>query len=119
MAFKIATSQALKQGILDARPVLLEPVMKLRIRVPSDHVGDVMGDLNTRRGHVHGVEPDGDFSCVEADAPLAEVQRYAADLRAVTQGRGSFTIEFDRYVEVPGNVQEQVLKELMPAGEEG
>ncbi len=117
MAFKIATTQALKQGILDARPVLLEPVMKLRIRVPSDHVGDVMGDLNTRRGHVHGVEPDGDFSYVEADAPLAEVQRYTTDLRAVTQGRGSFTIEFDRYVEMPGNVQEQVLKELAPVGE--
>ena len=118
MAFKIATAQALKQGILDAHPVLLEPVMKLRIRVPSDHVGDVMSDLNTRRGHVHGVEPDGAVSCIEAEVPLAEVQRYTTDLRAVTQGRGSFTIEFDRYVEVPGNVQEQVLKALAVAAED-
>jgi elongation factor G len=118
MAFKIATAQALKQGILDAHPVLLEPVMKMRIRVPSDHLGDVMTDLNARRGHVHGVEPDGEFSCIEADAPLAEVQRYTTDLRAHTQGRGSFTIEFDRYVEVPGNVQEQVLKELAVVAEE-
>ncbi|MEE8422629.1 MAG: elongation factor G [Dehalococcoidia bacterium] len=118
MAFKIATAQALKQGILDARPVLLEPVMKLSIRIPSDYVGDVMGDLNTRRGHVHGVEPDGMFSRVEAEAPLAEVQRYSTDLRAITQGHGSFTLEFDRYVEVPGNVQERVLKQLATASAE-
>ncbi|MDP6605339.1 MAG: elongation factor G [Dehalococcoidia bacterium] len=117
MSFKIATAQALKQGILDARPVLLEPVMNLSIRVPSDHVGDVMGDLNTRRGQVHGVEPDGIFSKVDAEAPLAEVQRYSTDLRAITQGRGSFAMEFDRYVEVPGNVQEQVLKLLATAAE--
>jgi elongation factor G len=112
MAFKLAASQALQQGILGARPILLEPVMKLHIRVPGDHVGDVMNDMSGRRGHVHGVTPNGDYSEVEADVPLAEVQRYTTDLRAITQGRGSFTLEFDRYVEVPANVQEQVLKQL-------
>ena len=119
MAFKIATAQALKQGIMDARPILLEPMMKLAIRIPSEYVGDVMSDLNTRRGQVHGVEPDGLYSHIEAEAPLAGVQRYSADLRALTQGRGSFQLDFDRYVEVPPNVQEHVLKELQAAAAEG
>ena len=115
MAFKIAASQALRQGVLDAQPILLEPVMKLTIRIPSDYMGDIMSDLNTRRGQVHGVEPDGAHSVIQAEAPLAEVQRYATDLRALTQGRGRFEIEFYRYVEVPPNVQGQVLKQLEAA----
>ncbi len=112
MAFKIAAAQALHQGVLDARPILLEPVMKLQIRIPSEYVGDVMNDLSGRRGHVHGVNPQGAVSEIEADVPLAEVQRYATDLRAISHGRGRFTIEFERYVEVPPNVQDQVLKTL-------
>ncbi|MCC6237722.1 MAG: elongation factor G [Dehalococcoidia bacterium] len=112
MAFKIAAAQALHQGVLSARPVLLEPVMKLHIRVPSSYVGDVMNDLSGRRGHVHGVNPMGDVSEIDAEAPLAEVQRYATDLRAISHGRGRFSIEFDRYVETPPNVQDQVLKSL-------
>ena len=115
MAFKIATAQALKQGIMDARPILLEPRMKLVIRIPSEYVGDVMSDMNTRRGQVHGVEPDGLYSRIDAEAPLAEVQRYSTDLRALTQGRGSFQLDFDRYVEVPPNVQQLVLKQLQAA----
>ena len=112
MAFKLAASQALKQGILQARPILLEPVMRLKIRVPGDRVGDVMSDLNGRRGHVHGVEADGAFSLIEAEAPLSSVQRYSTDLRAVTNGRGRFTMHFDHYAEVPAHVQDTVLKEL-------
>ena len=112
MAFKLAASQALKQGFLDARPILLEPIVKLTIRVPSERVGDVMGDLNSRRGQVHGVEPQGEHSVVLAEAPLAEIQRYGPDLRAMTNGRGTFTVEADRYAEVPTHVQDQVLKEL-------
>jgi elongation factor G len=112
MAFKIAAAQALHQGVLSARPILLEPVMKLHIRIPSGYVGDVMNDLSGRRGHVHGVNPLGDVSEIDADVPLAEVQRYATDLRAISHGRGRFTIQFDRYVEVPPNVQDQVLKTL-------
>ena len=112
MAFKLAASQALRQGFLDARPILLEPIVKLTIRVPSERVGDVMGDLNSRRGQVHGVEPTGEVSIVQAEAPLAEIQRYGPDLRAMTNGRGTFTVEVDRYAEVPAHVQDQVLKEL-------
>ena len=115
MSFKIAAAQALRQGVLEARPVLLEPMMKLAIRVPPEHVGDIMGDLNTRRGQVQGVEPDGADSLIEGEAPLAEVQRYTTDLRALTQGRGSFRMEFDRYVAMPPNVQEHVVKELAAA----
>ncbi len=112
MAFKLAASQALRQGFLDARPILLEPIVKLNIRVPGDRVGDVMGDLNGRRGQVHGVEPAGETSLIQAEAPLAEIQRYGPDLRAMTNGRGTFTVEVDRYAEVPAHVQDQVLKQL-------
>ena len=112
MAFKLAAAQALKQGILDAHPILLEPIVRLEIRLPSESVGDVMSDLNTRRGHVHGVDSQGDVSVIEAEAPLAEVQRYATDLRSLTHGRGTFTVRPDRYAEVPAHVQEQVVDKL-------
>ena len=115
MAFKLAASQALKQGFLDARPILLEPMVLLTIRVPGDRVGDVMSDLNSRRGHVHGVDTEGDYSVIRGEAPLAEIQRYGPDLRAMTSGRGTFTVAVDRYAEVPTHVQDQVLKELQAA----
>ncbi|MGE0227219.1 MAG: elongation factor G [Dehalococcoidia bacterium] len=115
MAFKLAAGQALKQGMLQAHPILLEPVARVTVRVPADRVGDVMSDLNGRRGHVHGVEPAGAFSIVEAEAPLAEVQRYAVDLRALSHGRGRCSVTFDHYAEVPAHVQEQVLKQLAVA----
>lgn len=112
MAFKLAASMALKQGILQAHPILLEPVMRLTIHVPSDRVGDVMSDLTGRRGHADGVEADGDFSVIEARVPLAEVQRYATDLRALSHGRGHFSMAHDHYAEVPSHVQEQIVKGL-------
>lgn len=115
MAFKLAASMALKQGILQARPILLEPVMRLTIHVPSDRVGDVMSDLNGRRGHAGGVEADGEFSVIEAEAPLAEVQRYATDLRALSHGRGHFSMTPDHYAEVPPDVQAQIVKGLATA----
>lgn len=115
MAFKLAAAQALKQGVLDANPQLLEPVMRLRVRVPSEHVGDVMSDLSGRRGAVHGVEPDGAWNVIEADVPLAEVQRYGSDLRAITGGRGRFELSFARYVEVPAHVQQQVVQAIESA----
>jgi elongation factor G len=86
--------------------------MKLRVHVPGEYVGDVMSDISTKRGHVHGVEGEGAFSMIEADVPLAEVQRYTTDLRAVTHGRGRFELAFDRYVEVPPHVQEEVIVTL-------
>lgn len=86
--------------------------MRLHIRVPSSYVGDVMNDLSGRRGHAHGVNTAGDVSEIDTDVPLAEVQRYATNLRAISHGSGRFTIELDRYVEVPPNVQGQVLQTL-------
>ena len=117
MAFKLAASQALKQGFLDAGPILLEPIVRLVVRVPGDRVGDVMSDLNGRRGQVHGVDTEGDYSVIQGEAPLAEIQRYGPDLRSMTNGRGTFTVAVDRYAEVPVHVQEQVLKELQAAAE--
>ncbi len=116
MAFKMAASHALRDGLMDARPVLLEPVMKLTLHVPGDYLGDVMSDISTKRGHVHGVEGEGRFSTIEADVPLAEVQRYATDIRALTHGRGRFELEFDRYVEVPEHVQAEVIGQLQNGG---
>ncbi len=117
MAFKLAAAQALKQGFLDAGPILLEPIVRLVVRVPGDRVGDVMSDLNGRRGQVHGVDTEGDYSVIQGEAPLAEIQRYGPDLRSMTNGRGTFTVAVDRYAEVPVHVQEQVLKELQAAAE--
>ena len=95
MAFKLAGSQALKQGALKANPVLLEPIVTMKIRVPDANTGDVMSDLNGKRAKVHGMSPeDGGMTIIDAEAPLAEVLRYATDLRSITQGRGSFEMEF-------------------------
>lgn len=108
MAFKIAASQAFKKGFESGRPVLLEPIMTVRIRVPEQYVGDVMGDLNTKRARVLGMNPLGGITEIEATAPLAEMQRYAASLRSLTQGRGTYTLEFSHYEEVPAHTAAQV-----------
>jgi elongation factor G len=116
MAFKIAGSQALKQGALKAAPVLLEPVVMLKIRVPENNTGDVMSDLNSKRAKVHGMSPDEDGTTViDAEAPLAEVLRYSTDLRSITQGRGSFEMEFHHYEEVPQHIAQKVIAEAQAA----
>ena len=117
MAFKVASAQAFKKGFETGRPVLLEPVMLLSITVPDQYVGDVMGDLNTKRARVMGINPSGGFSLVEATAPLAEVQRYANDLRSLTQGRGTFTMTFDHYEEMPQHISQAVVAEAKKAAE--
>src|SRR3990172_3572607 len=101
MSFKLASSHAFKKGFTDANPVLLEPVMYLRIVIPDQYTGDVMGDLNTKRARVLGMTPEDGTTVIEAHVPLAEVQRYSTTLRSITQGRGFFTMEFDHYEEVP------------------
>jgi elongation factor G len=111
MAFKVASAQAFKKGFETGHPVLLEPVMMLSITVPDQYVGDVMGDLNTKRARVMGINPSVGTSVVEATAPLAEVQRYANDLRSLTQGRGTFTMTFDHYEEMPQHVAQQIIAE--------
>jgi elongation factor G len=112
MAFKLAGSQALKQGAQKANPVLLEPIVTMKIRVPESNTGDVMSDLNGKRAKVHGMSPeDGGMTVIDAEAPLAEVQRYATDLRSITQGRGSFEMEFDHYEEAPAHIAQKVIAE--------
>lgn len=118
MAFKIAGSQALKQGALKATPVLLEPVYELNIHVPDNFTGDVMSDLNTKRAKVHGMSPDDyGMTMINAEAPLAEVLRYATDLRSITQGRGTFEMEFHHYDEVPVHIAQKVIAEAQKARE--
>ncbi|MBC8588027.1 elongation factor G [Paratissierella segnis] len=112
MAFKIAASLAFKKGIEAAKPILLEPIVKVQINIPEDYMGDVMGDMNKRRGRILGMEQQADGSqIVIAEAPHAEMFEYAIDLRSMTQARGSFTMEFVRYEEVPSNIAEKIIAE--------
>ena len=109
MAFKIAAKEAFKKGVMQAKPVLLEPVLNVRVTVPDASTGDIMSDLNGKRGHVNGMEPDGQgHTTIAASVPAAEIQRYATDLRSLTQGRGSFHAEFSHYQAAPPNVAEQI-----------
>ena len=112
MSFKIAAAQAFKKGALQAKPILLEPVMRLRVTVPDQFTGDVMSDLNGKRAQVQGMTPGGQgTTTIEALVPAAELQRYATDLRSLTQGRGTFTVEFSHYQPVPQHLAEQVIAE--------
>jgi elongation factor G len=112
MAFKIAGSIAMKQAMEQAGPVLLEPIMQVTVSVPEDAVGDVIGDLNSRRGRPLGMEPEGaGMTEVKAEVPMSEMLSYAPDLRAITGGQGEFTMEFERYEEVPGHLANKVVEE--------
>lgn len=109
MAFKIAGSMAMKEAVMKASPVLLEPMMKVEVEVPEDFLGDVMGDLNSRRGHIEGMGTDAGIAKVTAHVPLAEMFGYATDIRSKTQGRGIFSMEFSHYGDVPRNVAEAII----------
>ncbi len=109
VSFKIAASLAFKKGIVEANPCLLEPIMKLEILVPDDFTGDVMGDMNKRRGRILGMDPQDGEQKLLAEAPQSELFDYALGLRAMTQGRGSFTMEFVRYEEVPRNLADEII----------
>jgi len=111
MALKIAGSMGFKRGMEQALPVLLEPVMLMEISVPEECVGDVMGDMNSRRGKVLGMEPQGATTVVNAQVPMAEVLKYAPELRSMTSDRGMFTMEFDHYEEVPAHLTKKILAE--------
>ncbi|STX27745.1 translation elongation factor G [Legionella beliardensis] len=110
MAFKIAGSQCFKQGALKAKPVLLEPIMSVEVVTPEDYMGDVMGDLNRRRGMVQGMEDSPAGKVIRAEVPLAEMFGYATDVRSISQGRGTFSMEFARYAEAPSNIAEAIIK---------
>lgn len=109
MAFKIAGSMAIKEAAMKANPVLLEPMMKVEVEVPENFLGDVMGDLNSRRGQIEGMDSDDGIAKVTAKVPLAEMFGYATDIRSKTQGRGIFSMEFSHYDEVPRNVAEAII----------
>ena len=112
MAFKMATSQAFKKGFMEAGPILLEPIMSLKVNVPDSYTGDVMGDLNKRRGRVLGMNPvPGGRQVIEASVPQMSLFGYCTDLRSMTGGRGEFEYEFDRYEQAPSDIQEAQVKE--------
>ena len=111
IAFKIAGAQALKKGLSQGQPALVEPVMNLTIIVPETYTGDIISDLNTKRGRVLGMNPGDGINVIEAQAPYAELVRYAIDLRSMTQGRGDFVMEFDHYDEVPPHVSQKIIAE--------
>ncbi len=110
MAFKVAGSMAVQEGARKAKPVLLEPVMAVEVVTPEEFLGDVIGDLSRRRGKVQGQEPRGNALAVQAFVPLGEMFGYATDLRSSTQGRASYTMQFERYEEVPSNIAEEIVE---------
>jgi elongation factor G len=110
MAFKVAGSMAFKNAAVIANPVLLEPLMKVEVVTPEDYMGDVMGDLNRRRGIVQGMEDSPAGKLINAHVPLSEMFGYATDLRSQTQGRATYTMEFDHYAEAPSSVAEEIIK---------
>ena len=111
MAFKIAGSLAFKKGLRAAQPILLEPVFKVEVTTPEEYMGDVIGDLNSRRGQVSGMNDRNNAKIINAHVPLSEMFGYATDLRSKTQGRASYAMEFEKYVQVPRNISEQVISE--------
>ncbi len=117
MAFKIAGSMGFKKGVLQCNPVLLEPIMKMTILVPEEYMGDIIGDLNGRRGRVLGMEAQGKLQAISAHAPMSEVLMYAPDLISMTGGRGSFDMEFSHYEEVPPHLAEKIIAEAQAARE--
>jgi elongation factor G len=112
MAFKVAGAHAMRQALEQANPVLLEPIMTVTVNAPEDTVGDVIGDLNSRRGRPLGMEPVGSgMTDIKAEVPMAEMLSYAPDLRSITAGQGEFTMEFLRYEEVPAHLASKVVDE--------
>ena len=111
MAFKIAGSMAFKEGMRKADPVLMEPIMKVDVTLPEEYLGDVMGNISSRRGNLMGMEIVNGTQEIHSEIPLAEMFGYATDLRSRTQGRGNYTMTFDHYAEVPKNIADKVIGE--------
>jgi len=111
ICFKIAGAGAMKKGLSQGQPILLEPIMNIKVTVPNDSTGDIIGDLNAKRARVLGMTPEGDKNVIEAQVPLAEVLRYAIDLRSMTRGRGTYTMKFNHYEEVPAHITQKIIAE--------
>jgi elongation factor G len=112
MAFQIAGSMALKEAVTRAKPVLMEPVMEVEIVVPEEYMGDVIGDLNSRRGKIEGMEPRANVQLIRAHVPLSEMFGYATDLRSLSQGRATYTMQFERYEEVPSSIAKEIVDQV-------
>jgi elongation factor G len=110
MAFKIAGSMGFKEGALKANPALLEPIMAVEVETPEEYMGDVMGDLNRRRGVILGMEDNAGIKVLKAEVPLSEMFGYSTSLRSQTQGRATYSMEFKKYMEAPSSVVESVIK---------
>jgi elongation factor G len=110
MAFKIAGSMAFREGAKKANPVLLEPMMSVEAVTPEEYMGDVMGDLNRRRGIVSGMEDVHAGKAIKAEVPLSEMFGYATDLRSMSQGRATYTMEFSKYADVPANIAKEIIE---------
>lgn len=119
MAFKVAASIAFKKGLEKAKPILLEPIMHVEILIPEEYMGDVIGDLNKKRGRVLGMEPEGKLERLIAEAPMAEMFKYATDLKSITQARGSFKMTLDKYEEVPPSEETKIINERKKLKDEG
>jgi elongation factor G len=118
MSFKIAASQGFKKGFLEAKPVLLEPIYELEVKVPEDYMGDVMGDISSKRGKILGMDSDGRFQIIKALVPLAELYKYSSHLRSLTQGRGVHKRKFDHYEEMPKEIEQKVIEEYRKSRED-
>ena len=118
IAFQIAAREVFKLAVKNADPVLLEPIMDVTITVPEEYMGDVLGDLNTRRARVQGMDQRDGRSIITAQVPLAEMQRYATVLRSLTQGRGVFTMTFSHYEEVPPHIAQNIIEEAQREAKE-
>ena len=110
-SFEIAGGMAMKKGVNDAAPTLLEPIMRVTIRAPDQFAGAVVGDLNTRRAHIAGMSPEGGVATIESELPQVEALQYSTQLRALTQGRGTLSMEFDHYGEVPAHLVQKIVAE--------
>ncbi len=119
MAFQIAASMGLQKVFMEAHPILLEPVMNVEVTAPQETTGDVIGDLNSRRGRIVGMEPTGETALVRAAVPMAEMLTYESTLRSMTGGRGAYSMEFSHYEEVPAFLADKVIKEIKAEKEKG
>ena len=119
MSFKIAGSMGFRKGFQEAKPVLLEPIYMIEIKIPEEYMGDVMGDISSRRGKISGMDSNGHFQLIKAFVPLAEMYKYSSQLRSLTQGRGTHKLTFDHYEEVPKEVESKIIDEYKKQKEEG
>jgi len=119
MAFKVAGSMAFKKGAVEANPALLEPIMDIEVIVPKEYMGDIIGDLNSKRGKIMGMEESSSGKqSIKAKIPQSEIFKYAIDLRSITQGRGAFSLKFSHYEEVPANVVQEIIAQTKKEEEE-